>query len=66
MIKYDPFWQTLKKQGVSTYALINQYGISSATIDRIRKGQGITTQKIDDLCAILNCRVEEIIVYSKE
>ena len=63
MIKYDPFWNTLKVRGVSTYTLINNYGISSATIDRIRKGDGISTHKIDDLCTILNCRVEDIIVF---
>lgn len=66
MIKYDPFWNTLKSKGISTYALINSYGISSATIDRIRKGQGISTQKINDLCTILKCRVEDIIVFVEE
>lgn len=66
MIKYDPFWETLKNRGESTYSLINKHGISSATIDRIRKEQGITTQKIDDLCEILDCRVEDIIRYEKK
>ena len=66
MIKYTPFWDTLKQKGESTYTLINKYGISSATIDRIRKGQGITTQKLGDLCKILDCRVENIIVYEKD
>ncbi len=63
VIIYDPFWKTLKERNESTYTLINKYGISSATIDRIRKGNGITTQKLDDLCKILNCRVEDIIEY---
>ena len=66
MIKYDPFWNTLKERGESTYTLINKYGISSATIDRIRKEKGITTQKINDLCNILKCRVEDIIVYAED
>lgn len=66
MISYAPFWKTLKSKGESTYTLINRYGISSATLDRIRKGQGITTQKIDDLCKILDCKVEDIIKYEKE
>ncbi|MBQ3046259.1 MAG: helix-turn-helix domain-containing protein [Clostridia bacterium] len=63
MIIYDPFWETLKNSNESTYTLINKHGISSATIDRIRKGNGITTQKLDDLCKILHCRVEDIIEY---
>ena len=63
MISYEPFWKTLNSKGESTYTLINKHGISSATIDRIRKGGGITTQKINDLCKILNCNVSDIIVY---
>lgn len=65
MISYEPFWETLKRKGESTYTLINKYGISSATIDRIRKGNGITTQKLNDLCEILDCRVQDIIEYKK-
>lgn len=48
---------------MSTYTLINKYHISSATIDRMKKGNGISTMKIDDFCKILNCRVEDIIVF---
>lgn len=66
MIIYDPFWKTLKERGESTYTLINKYDISSATVDRIRKGNGITTQKLNDLCKILKCRVEDIIEYVDE
>ncbi len=65
MISYAPFWQTLKKKGITTYALIHQHNISSATIDRMKKGNGISTAKIDDFCEILDCRVEDIIQYEK-
>lgn len=66
MISYAPFWATLKKKKISTYTLINTYHISSATIDRIRKGNGISTMKIDDFCKILQCKVEDIIEYKDE
>ena len=66
MISYAPFWRTLKERGVSTYALINKHGISSATIARMKKGGGISTLKIDDFCRILGCRVEDIIEYIGE
>ncbi len=66
MISYAPFWQTLKEKGVTTYALIHQYNISSATIDRMKKGNGISTAKIDDFCKILDCRVEDILIYIKD
>lgn len=63
MIRYTPFWRTLKEKGISTYALIHDYGISGATIQNLREGKGITTTKIDDFCRILHCRVEDIIEY---
>lgn len=66
MISYKPFWETLKRKNISTYTLIYKYGISSATINRIKKGGGITTTKINDLCELLNCNVQDIIAYEKD
>ncbi len=63
MISYAPFWETLKRKNITTYTLINKYNISSATIDRIKKGGGISTMKINDFCEILDCEVSEIIEY---
>ena len=63
MISYEPLWKTLKTKQVTTYTLITKHNISSATVDRIKKGKGITTTKLDDLCRILNCTVSDIIEY---
>lgn len=66
LISYDPLWKTLKERGITTYALITKHNISSATIDRIKKGNGITTAKLDDLCRILQCSVSDVIEYLPE
>ena len=66
LISYEPFWATLKAKNITTYTLINKHNISSATIDRMKKGGGISTMKIDDFCRILNCKVEDIIKYVNE
>ena len=66
MISYQPFWETLKKKNITTYTLINKYHISSATIDRMKKGNGISTMKIDDFCKILKCEVSDIIMYTED
>ena len=63
LISYAPFWKTLKAKNITTYTLINKYNISSATIDRMKKGNGISTMKIDDFCRILDCSVSDIIEY---
>ena len=63
MIVYTPFWETLKKRNLSTYQLIQVYGMSSHTIHRLRHNGGISTALIDKLCEILDCRVEDILLY---
>lgn len=63
MITYAPFWKTIKEKGESTYTLIEKHGISSATVDRLRKNKGISTAKINDLCRILDCSVSEVLEY---
>ncbi len=63
MISYSPFWQTLRTSKESTYTLIKNHHISSSTIDKLRKNKPITTTTINDLCRILDCRVEDIMLY---
>lgn len=55
----------MKSKGISTYVLINKYCISSSTINRLRHNKGVTTQLIDDLCAILDCKVEDIMLFTR-
>ena len=64
MIVYTPFWETLKRSKESTYTLIKVHNISSSTIDRLRKNKPMNTTTINDLCFILNCRVEDIMAYT--
>ena len=66
MISYEPFYRKLKEKNISTYKLINQYGISRSLIDRLKHNKPISTVTINDLCTILDCRVEDILVYTKE
>lgn len=63
MISYKRFWDTMRRAGESTYTLTKHHRISSSTIDKLRKDKPITTTTINDLCRILNCRVEEIMEY---
>lgn len=63
VLVYDPFWQTLKRSGESTYTLIKNHHISSSTIDRLRKNKPLNTTTINDLCRILKCEVDQILCY---
>ena len=63
MISYAPLYETMKKKGVSTYKLINQFGISRSLLDRLKHNKPISTVTLDDLCKFLSCAVEEVLVY---
>lgn len=63
MISYQPFWNTLRGSSESTYTLIKNHHISSSTIDKLRKNKPLNTTTINDLCRILNCKVEDIMEY---
>lgn len=63
MMSYKPFWETLRRSKETTYTLIKDHHISSSTIDKLRKNKPLNTTTINDLCRILDCRVEEVMQY---
>ena len=63
MISYSPLWNTLKKREITQYQLINKYKVSAGQLSRLRANKNVSTHTIDFLCEILECKVEEIMVY---
>ena len=66
MISYEPFYKTLKEKGVSPYKLINEYGISRSLLDRLKHNRPISTVTLNDLCNILQCRIEDVLVFIED
>ena len=66
MISYKPFYKTIKERGISTYKLINTYGLSRSLLDRLKHNKPLTTVTINDLCTILNCKVEDVLEYIED
>ena len=66
MISYDPFYKTMKEKNISTYKLINQYGVSRSLLDRLKHNKPISTVTLNDLCHILHCRVEDILLFTED
>lgn len=63
MISYEPLWETMKKKGATTYTLQFKGEISSSTIRRMKAGQSVSTNSLDALCKLLQCRLEDVAVY---
>lgn len=66
MISYEPFYKTLKEKNMSTYKLINNYGISRSLLDRLKHNKPISTVTLNDLCNILKCEVQDILLYTPD
>ena len=66
MISYAPLYKTLKEKGISTYKLINEYGVSRSLLDRLKHNRPISTLTLNDLCNILHCRVEDVLVFIED
>ena len=65
MITYDTLWETMDKKCITTYALINKFGISSRTVNNLKHNKGITMYTLDKLCHILDCTPNDIIHFTK-
>ena len=66
MIVFDRLWETMKNRGISQYKLIHEYNVSTGQLDRLRKNQNVNTYTRDQLCKILNCRLEDIAEFTDE
>lgn len=66
MIVFDRLWITMRKRGISQYKLIKEYKMSTGQLDRLRKNENVNTYTLNQLCRILNCRLEDIAEYKEE
>lgn len=53
----------MTNQGFTTYTLRYKYGIGGGTIQRLQKNETISTNTLDVLCKVLNCRLQDIAEY---
>jgi len=63
MITFEPLWETMKRKQISQYALIKRYGVSTGTLDALRKNHSITLNTLNDICNILQCEVSDVIRF---
>jgi DNA-binding Xre family transcriptional regulator len=56
----------MKKRSATTYTLREKGGISSSTVRRLRRGESVSTNTINDICAVLGCDIPDVIDYRKD
>lgn len=66
MIVFNKLWSTMKEKNISQYKLIKAYGISTGQLDRLRKNENVSTYTLNQLCKILNCKLDDIAEYIED
>ena len=65
MVDYSPLWDTMRKKGITQYALI-QAGVDRRTLDWLKKNKNITMLTLEKLCMILDCSPNEVVRFARE
>lgn len=65
MISYKPLFQTMKEKGISSYRL-GKMGFPLSNYYAMKRGENISTHTLNQLCKLLQCRVDEVLEYVDE
>ncbi len=65
MISYEPFFHTIKEKGITSYRL-GKMGFPLSTYYAMKRGENISTHTLNQLCKLLQCKVEDILEYRED
>ena len=63
MFSYKPLLKLLIDKNMTKTQLREQLGISMATLAKISKDEYISMKVLDDICSLLNCKIEDIVEH---
>lgn len=63
MFSYKPLLKLLVDKNMTKTQLREQLGISMATLAKISKNEYISMKVLDDICSLLNCKIEDVIEH---
>lgn len=63
MFTYKPLLKLLIDKNMTKTQLREQLGISMATLAKISKDEYISMKVLDDICNLLDCKIEDVIEH---
>ena len=63
MFSYKPLLKLLIDKNMTKTQLREQLGISMATLAKISKNEYTSMKVLDDICSLLNCKIEDIVEH---
>ena len=64
MIDYSPLWETMRKNQVTQYQLL-QAGIDNKILDSLKKNKNITILTLEKICNIIGCTPNEVVCFQE-
>lgn len=65
MISYEPLFRTMREKGITSYRL-GKMGFPMSNYYAIKRGENISSHTLNQLCRLLQCRVEDVMVYIED
>ncbi|MFM1524456.1 MULTISPECIES: helix-turn-helix domain-containing protein [Helcococcus] len=60
-LNYNKLWKVLIDKNMSKTDLIKQSGLSSATLNKLSKGENVNTRSLLKICETIDVKLEDII-----
>lgn len=65
-VSYNGLWKILIDKNMYRKELAEQLNISSATIAKMGKGESVSLDVLERICAYLDCNIGDIVSFEKE
>ena len=65
MISYEPLFRTMREKGITSYRL-GKMGFPMSNYYAIKRGENISSHTLNQLCRLLQCRGEDVMVYIED
>ncbi|MCM3628785.1 helix-turn-helix transcriptional regulator [Paenibacillus glycanilyticus] len=62
---YKPLFKLLVEKEMTKEELREAIGASSSTIAKMSKGENVSMEVLNKICALFNCKIEDVIEYIK-
>ncbi len=63
---YKPLWKLLIDREMTKKKLMEGAGISKSTMDKMGRGELVSMQIIDRICAFLKCDLSDVLEHKRE
>ncbi len=62
-VSYKKLWKLLIDRDMSKKQLEIKARLSSSTIAKMNKSNGVTTTTLERICKVLDCRIEDVVEF---